>query len=52
MLGAVIVVLVTVVLLPVGFLVGGAVVAAGLGSALTATKERDHEGSELVELNV
>lgn len=52
MIGAVIIVLVVVVVLPVSFLVGGALVAAGLGSAMTKVKEADNEGSELIELNV
>ena len=51
MLGAVIIVLVLVVVLPVGFLVGGAVVAGIMGSALDADARARHEGSELVDLN-
>ena len=51
MLGAVIMVIILLVVLPVSFLVGGAVLAAIFGSSLTAAKERDHAGSELVELN-
>ena len=51
MLGVVIIVLVLVVVLPVGFLVGGAVVAGIMGSALDADARRRHEGSELVDLN-
>jgi hypothetical protein len=51
MLGAAIVVVVTVVVLPVLLLMGGAVVAALLGASLRSTAEREHAGSELVDLN-
>ena len=50
MLGALIMVFVLLVVLPVGMLVGGAVLAAIFGQSLAVAKERDHEGSELVEL--
>lgn len=50
-LGAILMVVILLVILPVGMLVGGGVLAAIFGQALTAAKERDHEGSELVELN-
>jgi flagellar basal body-associated protein FliL len=50
-LGAAIMVLVLLVVLPVSFLIGGAVLAAVFGQSLTVAKERDHEGSELVELS-
>lgn len=50
MLGAAIIVLVLVVALPVAFLVGGAVVAAILGSALDADGRHRHEGSELLDM--
>lgn len=51
MIGAVIIVFVVLVVLPVMFLVGGGVVAGALGSFLTAVKARDHEGSELVDIS-
>ena len=51
MLGALLMVLILLVVLPVAFLIGGAILAAIFGQSLTVTKERDHEGSELVELN-
>ena len=51
MLGAVIIVIVLLVVLPVAFLVGGAVLAAIFGQSLTAAKERDYEGSELLKLD-
>jgi flagellar basal body-associated protein FliL len=50
-LGAVLMVLILLVVLPVAFLIGGAILAAILGQSLTVTKERDFEGSELVDLN-
>lgn len=51
MLGAAIMVLILLVVLPVAMLIGGGLLAAAFGQSLTVTKERDHEGSELVELN-
>lgn len=51
MLGALIMVFILLIALPVSFLVGGAVLAAIFGQSLTVTKARDHEGSELAELN-
>jgi hypothetical protein len=51
-LGAVIIVVVLVVAIPVGMLMSGAVAAGVLGFFLKDTVERDHEGSELVDLNV
>jgi hypothetical protein len=39
------------VVLPVGFIVTGAVVAATLGIALRHNGELEHEGSELIEIN-
>jgi hypothetical protein len=50
-IGAVIIVLVVVVVLPVSFLVGGMVVAAVLGQSLTRDAARRHEGTELVDLS-
>jgi len=49
--GVVIIVAVLVVVLPVLFIMSGAVVAAILGSALKQHGEVSHAGSELVELN-
>ena len=51
MLGAVIIVVVLVVAIPVGMLMSGAVAAGVLGFFLKDTVEHDHEGSELVDLN-
>lgn len=51
MLGAVILAIVIVVVIPVGVAMSGAVVAAILGWTLKDHAETTHEGSELVELN-
>lgn len=51
MLGALIMVIVLLVVLPVSFLMGGAVLAGLFGQSLSTAKERDHEGSELVDLD-
>ena len=51
MLGAVIIVVVLLVVLPVSFLVGGGAFAAVLGSSLKADAEKRNEGSELIDLN-
>lgn len=50
-LGAAIIVFVLLVVLPVGFLVGGAVIAGVLGSALHSDGRARHEGSELLDLD-
>jgi hypothetical protein len=50
-LGAAIIVFVLVIALPVGFLIGGAAVAALMGQTLDADAVARHEGSELVDLN-
>ena len=41
-----------VVAIPVAVIMTGAVVAFALGQLTTVTVERDHAGSELVDLNV
>ena len=51
MLGAVIIVIVLLVVLPVGFLVGGAVVAAIMGESLHRDGLARYADSELVDLN-
>ena len=51
MIGAVIIVVVLLVVLPVGFLLGGAVLAALLGQSLDADGRKRHEGSELLDQN-
>ncbi|HEX4822571.1 MAG TPA: hypothetical protein VFV00_20345 [Acidimicrobiales bacterium] len=49
--GPIIIVFVLLIVLPVTFLVGGAVVAMVLSSQLKANAEATHEGSELIDLN-
>ena len=49
--GAVIIVIVLVVAIPVAALMSGAVASAGLGWLLKDEVDREHEGSELLELN-
>lgn len=51
MVGAVIIAIVLVVVLPVTVLMSGSLVAAALGYVLKDEAERANEGSELVELN-
>jgi hypothetical protein len=50
-LGAVILAIVLVILLPVAFMLSGAVVAAVLGWSMKAWGEETHEGSELLDTN-
>jgi flagellar basal body-associated protein FliL len=49
--GPFIIVFMLLIVLPVSFLVGGAVVAMVLSSALKSNAEAMHEGSELIDLN-
>ena len=51
MVGAVIIVIVLVVILPILFIVSGLLVAIILGAALKQNGEATHEGSELIDLN-
>ena len=51
MLGAVIIAVVILVIIPVGVCMSGGVIAAILGWALRDNGEATNEGSELVELN-
>jgi sensor domain CHASE-containing protein len=48
--GAILIVIIL-LLIPVAVLMGGAVVAVILGSALNDDVNRSHEGSELIETN-
>jgi hypothetical protein len=50
-IGAVILVVVLVVVIPVGFLMSTTLAAGVLGWSLTTDAETRHEGSELVDLN-
>ena len=52
MVGVVVMIIVLVVVLPVFFLVGGALIAAVLGSSLKANGEAVNEGSELIDTNI
>ncbi|MEY2435811.1 MAG: hypothetical protein QOH64_2136 [Acidimicrobiaceae bacterium] len=51
MLGALIIVVLLVIVLPVVFIMSGALVAVILGSALNSYAKKAHEGSELIDLN-
>ncbi len=51
MLGAIILAVIIVVLIPVSIAMTGGVVAAILGWSLKDNGESTHEGSELIELN-
>jgi hypothetical protein len=51
MLGAIILAVIIVVLIPVSIAMTGGVVAAILGWSLKDNGEQTHEGSELIELN-
>jgi hypothetical protein len=51
MLGAVLIVVVLVIGIPVGFLMSGAVGAGLLGLALKSDADDRYEGSELIDLN-
>ena len=52
MIGALILVVILVVLLPMAFLVTGAVGAALMGWLLKDNAEATHEGSELIATNI
>ncbi len=51
MLGAVLMVILLVIVMPVGILVGGAVVASLLGGLLKSDVDSSHEGSELLKVS-
>jgi hypothetical protein len=52
MFGALAIIVVLVVFIPVGVLMSGAVASAILGWLVNDDVDRSHEGSELVETNV
>ena len=52
MLGAIIVAIITALILPWLFLVGGFVICTIVGWALNDNAVQTHEGSELIDLNV
>ena len=51
MIGPILVVIALIVVIPVGVMMGCAVVAAGLGFFLKDDVDRTHEGSELIATN-
>ena len=51
MIGAILIGIVIVLLIPVGVIMSGAVMAAALGTTLKDDGEARHEGSELLDLN-
>jgi len=51
-LGALVLIIVLVFVIPPGVIITGGVVAAGLGFTLKDDAEARNEGSELIELNV
>ena len=51
MLGAILIILVIVVVIPVGLMISGAIAVAIIGARLKGTAEEQHEGSELTPLN-
>jgi hypothetical protein len=50
--GAVAIIIVLVIAIPVGVLISGGVLAAILGTLLKRDVDQSHEGSELLETNV
>ena len=52
MLGAILVVIALLVVIPVGVLLSSALVPAALGTLLRLGAEKDHAGSELIDANV
>jgi flagellar basal body-associated protein FliL len=50
-LGAVIMVIILLVVLPVSFIIGGAILAAIFGQSLSSAKEQEFEGTELGDLS-
>ena len=51
MLGAIIVAIVIVVIIPVSLFIGGALAASVIGTVAKRDAEQRHEGSELIDLN-
>lgn len=52
MFGAIAIIVVLVVILPVGVLMSGAVASAILGGTVKAEADKNHEGSELLKTNI
>jgi hypothetical protein len=51
MVGAVLIVVVIVIVMPIGFMWMGAAIAAAFGASLKSHAEHRNEGSELIETN-
>ena len=51
MVGAIIIVVVCVIIIPVGLMMLGAGIAAAFGASLKSHAEATHEGSELIDTN-
>ena len=51
MVGAVLIVVAVVIVMPIGFMWMGAAIAAAFGASLKSHAEATHEGSELIETN-
>ena len=51
MTGGIIIAIITALLLPIGFLVGGHIICMIVGWSLWKGSEATHEGSELIDLN-
>ena len=51
MVGAIIIVLMVVVIMPISFMMLGAIISAIFGAVLKSNAEAAHEGSELIETN-
>jgi hypothetical protein len=49
--GGIIIAIITALLLPWAFLIGGFVICSAVGWALKSFGESSHEGSELIDLN-
>jgi hypothetical protein len=52
MVGAVIIVVLLVIVIPVGVLISGGVLSGIIGAVLKKNGEDTHEGSELIETNI
>ncbi len=50
--GAIAVVIALVIVVPVAVIISGGILAAIMGTLLKMNAEKEHEGSELIELNI
>ena len=51
MVGAILIVITVVIVMPIGFMWMGAAIAAAFGASLKSHTEHTHEGSELIDTN-